>query len=263
MSRRLVLLMILSVVIITAAGIFGAYAQVGVETGDWIEFEYTVAGVSGISLPTWMRVEFLSVEETNATVKVTIHMSDGTEHEGTVTVEIVTDETEQDERMIVKIVPGGGGPLSGLIIPANCKTGDSVHVSEYDSITIDGETTKSYAGARRTVIYASFSESGTELTYYWDKQTGIMVGSAIGLGDITVIAKATETNMWQAQPLGLPIDPTVFYGLIVVAIAIAATAVTFLIRRKQKPAEEIVPSPPTPPSAQPPMSLFIIATLQS
>jgi parallel beta-helix repeat protein len=200
--------------------------KVGVKTGDWIKMDYTISGAtSGTPLPQWLKVEFLSVEGTSATVRVTMHMSNG---------------AEQNQTMTVDIVAGGGtfGTFSGLVIPANCTTGDSIYMAGYGNVTIAGETTRTYAGASRTVVYASFSQVGTQLTYYWDKQTGVMVEASVVSGSVTATARATETNMWQAQPsglLGLLTDPTIQYILIIVVIAIVTSVTFFAIRRRKKP----------------------------
>jgi hypothetical protein len=89
------------------------------------------------------------------------------------------------------------------------------------------------------VVYTSFSQYGTQLTYYWDKQTGVMVEASTTSGTMTGTGKATETNMWQAAPSGLPIEPIYLYILaaLVIIIVIGATAV--MLRRKKKPPEEV------------------------
>jgi len=206
---------------------FIAVVQVGVEAGDWIKCDYTITGApSGTPLPTWIKLEFLGFDGTNATVRVTMHMSDG---------------TEQSDTMTVDIVAWGAtlGGFSGFVIPANRTTGDSIYLSGYGNVTIAGETTRSYAGASRTVVYASRSQYWTQFTYYWDKQTGIMVEASAISGSTTTKAKATETNMWQAQPFQLPIDLAVFCALIIVVIAIVAAVAFFRIRRRKKPFEEV------------------------
>ena len=200
--------------------------QVGVKAGDWIKCTYTISGwPSGTSHPEWLKVEFLGVEGTNATIRVTMHMSDG---------------TEPNQTMAVDVVAGRGTfqGLSGFVIPANCTTGDSIYMSGYGNVTIAGETTGSYGGASRTVIYASFSQYGTQLTYHWDKLTGVMVEASVVSGGVTGTGRATETNMWQATPSGLPIEPIYLYILAVLAIIIAVGAAAFIIRRKKKPPEE-------------------------
>jgi len=168
-----------------------AEVEVGVKAGDWIKCTYTISGwPGGQPYPEWLRVEFLTVEGTNATVYVTMRMSDG---------------TEQSDTMTVDVAVGGGTfqGLSGFVIPANCTTGDSIYITGHGNLAIAGESTRIYAGASRTVVYANFSFQGNQLTYYWDKHTGVMVESSAIYPqlNITATAKATETNMWQAKPL--------------------------------------------------------------
>jgi hypothetical protein len=199
--------------------------QVGVKAGDWIKCTYTISGwPAGTPYPLWLKVEFLSVEGTSTTVRVTMRMSDGTEQNATVPVDVVTG--------------GQALGLSGFVIPANATTGDSVYMSGYGNVTVAGETTRSYAGASRTVVYASFSQYGTQLTYYWDKQTGVLVEATVVSGSMTATGKTTETNMWQAGPSGLPIEPIYLYILAASVIIIVVGAAAFIIRRKKKPPEE-------------------------
>jgi hypothetical protein len=156
----------------------------GVQTGAWIKIGYQISGwPPDEPHPEWLRLEFLQVEGTSATVQVTMHMSDGTEQSDTVP----TDLSE-----------GGGEAfgLSGFVISPQLTTGDSVHISGYGDVTIEGETARTYAGTSRTVVYASFSEYGVQLTYYWDKETGVMVEASSTSGDLTATAIVTETNMW-------------------------------------------------------------------
>jgi parallel beta-helix repeat protein len=203
---------------------FITVVQVGVEAGDWVKYDYTVTGwPAGTPYPKWLKVEFLSVEGTNATVRVTMRMSDGTEQNATVPVDVVAG--------------GQAFGLSGFVIPANLTTGDIIFMSGYGNVTIAGETRRTYAGASRTVVYASFSQYGTQLTYYWDKQTGVMVEASVTSGTMTGTGKATETNMWQAAPSGLPIEPIYLYILTALVIIIAVGAAAFIVRRKKKPPE--------------------------
>jgi len=204
--------------------------EAGVKAGHWIKYDYTITGwPAGTPYPKWLKVEFLSVEGTTATVRVTMNMSDGTEQNATTPVDVVAG--------------GQALGLSGFIIPANWTTGYSINIGEAGStsaVTISDEITRTYAGASRTVVYASFYQYGTWLHYYWDKQTGVMVEasttSSTTSGTMTGVGKATETNMWQAQPTGLPIDPLVLYALIIAVVVIVAALAFFVIRRKKKPA---------------------------
>jgi len=197
--------------------------SVGAKAGDWIKYTYTISGwPSGTPYPEWLKVEFLIVEGTTATVRVTMHMSEGTEQNATVPVDVVTG--------------GQALGLSGFVIPANSTTGDIVYMSGYGNVTIAGETTRNYAGASRTIVYASFSQYGTQLTYYWDKQTGAMVEASTASGIMTATGRATETNIWKAAP-GFPIDPIMLSVLIVIVIVIAF----FLVRRKKKSIDVTTP----------------------
>jgi len=195
---------LLSTLLLTVAFTFSvnfqsvkAEVQVGVKAGDWIKHEYTIhEWPSGQPYPEWLKIEFLSVEGTNATVRVTMHMSDGTEQNDTVPITI-----------------GAGGEalgLSGFVIPANLTVGDSVYISGYGNVTIELETTETYAGARRTVVYASFSQYGVTTSYYWDKLTGVMVEASTSSSYASATAKATETNMWESEAVYIRADGSIY-----------------------------------------------------
>ena len=194
--------------------------DVGVKAGDWIKIKYTITGwPADQPYPEWLELEFLSVEGTTANVQATLHMSDGTEQSDTMPVDVA----------------GGGGEvfgLSGFVIPPNLTTGDSVYMTGFGDVAIEGETTRTYAGARRKVVYASISQSvpfqdEVQLTYYWDRLTGVMVESSTTYADITATAKATETNMWEATTVRMP-----WWPWIIVAVA-AVGLVIFFVRRRR------------------------------
>jgi len=208
---------------ITRIVMVGPPLKVGVEAGDWIKVEYTVTGAPSRKMPTWIKLEFLSVQETKATVKVRMHMSDG---------------TEQHDTVVVDIVAGNGtiGTFTGFLIPANSTIGYPIYISDYGNLTIAGETTRSYAGADRTVVYVSFEQFVTQLTYYWDKQTGVMVEASAKMGGMTVTAKATETNMWQPTPIWMQ-----WWLWPIVAVAIVALAVAIYFLKKRKPPKPTAP----------------------
>lgn len=132
------------------------------------------------------------------------------------------------------VASGQAFGLSGFVIPANLTTGDIIFMSGYGNVTIAGETTRTYAGASRTVVYASISQYGTQLTYYWDKQTGALVEASGTSDGMTMTGKATETNIWQATP-AFPIDPIILSFLI--AIVIVIVIAVLLVHRKKKPTE--------------------------
>ena len=223
----LVLLMRLTFDIYTAEA---SAVRVGVKAGDWIKCEYSITGwPAGTPSPEWLKVEILDVEETRATMRVTMHMSDGTEQSDTVNVDVVAGSGTFDT-------------LFGGIIPADSKVGDSLTIGGDGftfNVTIDGETTGTYAGANRRVVYASFSQYGTELTYYWDRQTGIIVEASTTSGGMTAIAKVTETNMWEAAPLW-----TQWWFWIVMGIAVVALAGAVYLKRRPPPTATTSLPPP-------------------
>ena len=208
---------------ITANFVSVEAGDVGVKVGDWIKIKYTISGwPADQPCPEWLKLEFLSVEGTTANVQATLHMSDG---------------TEQSDTMPVDVAGGGGEAfgLSGFVIPPNLTTGDSVYMTGFGDVAIEGETTRTYAGASRTVVYASFSQSvpyqdEVQLTYYWDKRTGVMVESSTTYADITATAKATETNMWEATTVGMPWWPWIIVAVVAVGLGI------FFVHRRRKTA---------------------------
>jgi len=166
--------------------------KINVKAGDRIKYDYTIAGSPpGTPLPEWMKVQFLSVDQTSATANVTMHMSDGTEQNQTMTLDILT----------------GQGTLfnfSGFLVPAYSAAGDFAYLSGLGIGMISDVTARTYAGASRTIICTGWSQSLSgisALTYCWDKQTGVMVEASVVSGDITATAKAIETNMWQTHLL--------------------------------------------------------------
>lgn len=185
----------------------------GVKAGDWIKLDYTVSGApSGSNLPTWIRLDFKTVEGTMATAKMTLHMADGTEQTSTVSLDI----------------SGKGGAalpvLLGGVIPANSEVGDGFSFTGMGSFTLEGETTRTYAGASRTVLYTHVSMLGTDLTYYWDRQTGVMVETSGTSGGMNVKAVGSETNMWAASGGGGIPEFPVQLGFTLLAAAVIVTS---------------------------------------
>ena len=188
---------------------------VGIKAGDWIKVTYTITGLpAGQLYPEWLRLEFLSINGTIADVQATLRISNGTKQSDTGPVDVVSGSE----------VPG----LAGIVISANRTTGDSVYIAGYGNVTIAGEVTRTYAGANRTVVYASFSQNETQVTYYWDKLTGVMVEISSTSPGITATAKATATNMWGTPT---PWWPRIVLGFGVGAVS-AVLAIFFTRRRR-------------------------------
>jgi uncharacterized repeat protein (TIGR02543 family) len=187
--------------------------DVGIKAGDWMKVTYNITGwPAGQPYAEWLKFEFLSINGTVVNVRATAHMSDGTEHSDTAPLEVVSGSE----------VSG----LEGIVIPANQTTGNAVYIAGYGNVAIGGEVTGTYAGASRTVVYAGFSAGETQVTYYWDKLTGVMVQLSTTSPSVTATAKATETNMWGGSTVGMPWWPWIIVG------AAAAGLLIFFVRRR-------------------------------
>ena len=143
----------------------------------------------------------------------TVKYSDGTQETKTYTVDIET------------------GVPDLVIVPANLNTDDTFYSGDIDigPITISGVEERTYANARRTVVFATVSQAAA--TLYWDRTTGVLAELSQSEVNYTMKVKASKTNMWQAQQSELIIDPTVFYILI---IAIVATVAILVVRRRRR-----------------------------
>lgn len=185
------------------------------EAGDWIKYQVTTNPVlKGEVTPTWIKFEFSSVEGTSATVQTTMHLSDGDEYGGKTTIDLLS------------------GSNSGLIIPPNSKIADSICISGYGKISIEGETTSIYAGANRATVFARYSNSTDSATYFWDKQVGIMLEQNVTQNESNTIWKIADTNIWQTQLDEYNLYQTISYLVIILAVVLAL--VIFLRLRRKK-----------------------------
>jgi hypothetical protein len=198
-----------------------------VKNGDWIRYDSINIGEIPFSSGTaWSKVEFLNVSEPIATIRVTMNRTDGTKQTRTTKINVASDSQSSSG-------------FSGFVIPTDLNVGDYFHVGGWGNVTVTGETEKTYAGTRRTVVYAPYSESREaddpeiETISYWDKHTGIFLEETVTAAKYTMSFKATQTNMWSPQVFGI-LDWQI---LVLVAIPFACViVVTVLIldrRRKQ------------------------------
>jgi hypothetical protein len=226
---------------------------IGVKVGDWMKYDYaTLSAPSGTAIPTWMKGEILAVEGMNITLRLTLHLSNETEDSETFTLDVHPREYSTRGGYWLYYPLQTLDTLFGwcFIITANPTVGvDEIYIKLVLPLPLQiggnltGETIRTYAGASRTVVYFTWpgylgGRYGSQpLKYYWDKQTGVLVEASATIDGVLVIAKATETNMWQAQQSELPIDQTYLYVLAAVTITIAVGAIAFVIRKKRKTPE--------------------------
>ena len=199
---------------ITANFVGVGAVQVGIKAGDWIKFEYSFTGwPADQAYPEWLKLEFVSVEGTTVTVQFTQRLSDGTEQSDTATVDIVSNIEVRE--------------LGGIVIPADRAIGDYVYIAGRGIEAIEDEVTKTYAGANRTVVSTSFWPTEAQVTYYWDKLTGVMVELSSISPDFTAILKVAATNMWETTTTGMPWWPWIIVGVVAVGLVI------FFVRRRR------------------------------
>jgi len=212
MTRKIALHLICLAVLVGMlfSAVASAEIAVGVKQGDWIEYKVTCTGtVPEEHDVTWSKIAVISVEEKKTNVKITSRYSDGREETATATLNLETGQIGD-----------------AFIIPANLDNGDPFLKQDEGNITISGVEKRTYAGATRSVVYAS-----TSLTmFYWDRSTGFLVEATSSDSDFTMITKAEKTNMWQTQIFG--IDSIVFI-VPIIAVIVAVLAI-FLIRKMKK-----------------------------
>jgi hypothetical protein len=228
-----------------AFGTQTVYAQrrVGVKVGDWVKYEYTTIVVAGEH--PWVKIEVKNVEGTKVTVLLTM---------GPYGVSI--PYMPAYGQTLSWDVATGTGALSFFIIHANAKVGDSVNnvMGIPWQIQIQDETTRTYAGASRRTVYASYSSNNLQVLSYWDKETGVLLEYFMSAGGVDFALKAVETNLWQAGIAGIPLW---IIGAII-AVIVAATLVIIVVLRKRKKQPIIVQAEFPPPPPPPPPSTSII-----
>jgi hypothetical protein len=120
-----------------------------------------------------------------------------------------------------------------LIIPANLNPGDSFYDTlSGHNITIQGEETRTIAGATRTVTYVNT----TERNKAWDKVTGMYIQTVDNLPNYEISANMSATNVWEPQILGL--NQNFFYTVTAVVVTalvntVIAVAVTWAFLKKR------------------------------
>ena len=195
----------------------------GVKSGDWVDYGFQETFSSGGEQ--WQTIEFLSVNGTIVTVRVTIHMSAGIENNQTETIDLSSSDDFQTIFFSFRV----------HIIPSDLGVGDSVYLGEFGNQTIVGETTGTVAGADRKLVYSNFSlkenlYAENLYTFYWDKETGVLAEGASGLGAVFKTVWIKETNIWFGEFVWWP---WVIVIIAVVCIVIASRRnISQKLRRK-------------------------------
>jgi len=196
-------LLLCSVLMVNASSSSG----LGVKSGDWMQYDFqeTFSSVGD----RWQTMEFLSVVGAKVTVRVTVHMSSAIEINQTRTINLSSDDNFLDTIFFGVRV---------YLIPSDLGVGVSVYLGEFGNQTIAGEATGIVAGANRRLVYSNFSKSGSRYTFYWDKQTGVLVEGTMAMDGTVYKAVSTgATNMWSGEFVWWPwilVIITIICGLI-------------------------------------------------
>lgn len=182
--------------------------SVGVEKGDWIEYSVTEIGNPTPDFNiTWARLDVTAVQGEKITISVQTGYANGTVY--------------PEPQISLNLATGAVG--DGFFIPTNFNVGDQFYSEYQGNITITSVGQQEVGGAVRTVLSATSNQT----TYYWDRQTGILVGATTSFPSFTLFTKTSGTNLWQSQILGL--DSTVFSAIIILIVVILVAIAAILI----------------------------------
>ena len=200
-------------VITTLSGVVSADISIGAKKGDWIQYQVTEIGPPTPDYNiTWARMDITAVQDERIIVDVKTGYANGTLY--------------PEPNIALNLATGAIG--DGFFIPANLNLGDQFCSKYQGNITITSVWQLNVAGATRTVVSATSNQT----TYYWDKQTGILVAATTAFPNFTLFTKTSETNIWQPQILGL--DSITFYVAITAVLIAVAIVVLLLVWRKKK-----------------------------
>ena len=208
--------LIVSVLIVVSPTRGNDEPSVGVQEGDWIEYDVNITGNPPAvhRNVTWMRIDILQVQGTAFPVNLTVRYSNGTL-----------------DSSIWKFNFTEGNTEGWVIIPSGLGLGDTFfdNFSKTDKhITIQSQEQKTVLGATRTVTFAN----DTYRDKQWDKDTGVFIGSSEIFRNWSAYVTAVDTNMWSPQILGL--NQTAFYALAGASIVLAASIVSLVLAVERK-----------------------------
>jgi hypothetical protein len=182
----------------------------GGKSGDWTEYEFQdeMQVASGLPSSEFVRIDFLSVEGANVTVNATLYTSSLQISNETKTIDLTSHNGQDD----ITLYPMFNARV--YFIPAGLNITDPVYLGQlFGTQNITGQTTKSYVGADRTVIFTNFTLQGSNYYFYWDKQTGALTEGLKYIGAAYTDVLVTDTNLW---------SPPILWSLLLwVAIALA------------------------------------------
>ncbi len=210
--RRYMRIMFAAIVVfvflLSTIAVQGQSTSVGVSKGNWIEYSVSATGTPPPEQNlNWARIEILDVEGAAFHANISVRYVNGTFSSG------------------VRLFNFSVGHVQAWIFfPANLSPNEYFYDSGLGSnVTIQGQLHKAVAGADRVITYTNTTERNKE----WDKATGVYTQSNDYLANYTIHAKATATNMWNPQILGL--NQTLFYSIFVGTVVAVVVVVSLLV----------------------------------
>ena len=184
----------------------------GAKKGDWIQYQVTETGNPTADYNiTWARMDVTAVQGERITVDVHTGYANGTIY--------------PEPQIPLNLATGAIG--DGFFIPINLYLGDQFYSEYQGNITITSIWHMQVAGAVRTVVSATTNQT----TYYWDRETGILVGATTSFPTFTLFTQTSATNLWAPQILGS--ESIYFYVLGIAAIIAAVTIGLIFVWRKR------------------------------
>ena len=222
-----------------------AESAVGVEVGDWVKYDFTAALASddpnmeltpfliAMNNTEWVKNIVATISDTRITFERVIHYKDGNETKSVEYVDVDTGESSLNGSLI--------------FIPSNLQKNDLVHASPTDHHSINETIRRTYMEATRDInhlegsgtTYEESSATVATVSYYWDKETGILCERLITLvtyGEVYTMAfqtfeKIVDTNIAWTH-IEAPPSPTTSISILVV-LALILTGL-FVWRRKKR-----------------------------
>jgi hypothetical protein len=199
--------------------------QVGVKSGDWMKYDVVTEERNWTG---WLRFDLYDIEA--GLIKF-----NSTTYSSSFGYAYTSGQYNLSDISAYVVYPND--TIQTFIIPANLKTGDVLQFYGMSNITIAGETSGTYLGAGREVIYATYipnnvSSEASRIDYKWDKTTGIVLEyTALYPDGKTTIGKIADTNIWQPEAAT---SSYVIYLVIIAAIVIILAVVLLWVRARGK-----------------------------
>jgi hypothetical protein len=165
------------VVTATFTQILPTQTQVGVNIGDWVEYSSKYYNPTGTLEESWReKFEIIDISSSTVTSRTTFYYNDGTQE---------SEITKHD----------GSEGFSGIFIFGGRKVGDSLQIMRGETVVIESQQTRTYAGQSRTVLYGSFDSIAGYITCFWDKQSGISLEMTATTSEGKIVSTAVDFHL--------------------------------------------------------------------